>query len=159
METPYIVAGIEGTEALRAVKPQESLAITAVRTGIVNSYDHAKGRAHTLRVRAGEAAFRSASVPFQKAPIGSLPPQFRSLIVVSDFAVDWAIYYLQFFSRMIRIVGRSETRSYCSLRRTMIGLPRGWTRRAMLVFGKVPYSEQSLQSVATGLRRRSAGLV
>jgi tetratricopeptide (TPR) repeat protein len=93
VDTPYIVAGIEGTEALVAVKPQESLAITAVRTGIVNSYDHAKGRAHALVVRAGEAAFRSASVPFQKAPIGSLPPQFRSLVVVSDFAVDWAIYY------------------------------------------------------------------
>ena len=41
----------------------------------------------------GEAAFRSANVPFQSAPIGALPPPFRDLLIASDAAVDWAIYY------------------------------------------------------------------
>jgi tetratricopeptide (TPR) repeat protein len=93
IDTPYIVAGIEGTEALVAVQPQESLAIAAVKAGVVTAYDRAQGRKAALQVAPGEAAFRSASVAFQKAPIGDLPPRFRSLIVVSSAAVDWAIYY------------------------------------------------------------------
>jgi tetratricopeptide (TPR) repeat protein len=93
IDTPYIVAGIEGTEAVVAVKPRESLAIAAVRTGVVKAYDQSTGPAHSVTVQAGEAAFRSASINFQKAPISALPAQFRQLIVVSDSAVDWAIYY------------------------------------------------------------------
>lgn len=93
VDTPYIVAGIEGTEALVGVDPSESLAITAVREGVVNAYDHSTGRSHGVNVGAGEAAYRSNRVPFAKSAIENVPAQFRRLIVVSDSAVDWAIYY------------------------------------------------------------------
>ena len=93
VDTPYIVAGIEGTEALVAVQPRDQLAIAAVREGVITAFDHAIGRKRSIRVPAGEAAFRSASVPFQSAPIGALRPPFRDLLVVSNSAVDWAIYY------------------------------------------------------------------
>lgn len=93
VDTPYIVAGIDGTEAIVGVRPADSLAITVVREGIVSAYDHQRGQASTLRIAGGEAAFRSAGVPFQSAPIGSLPPPFRELLIASDSAVDWAVYY------------------------------------------------------------------
>lgn len=92
VETPYIVAGIEGTEALVAVQPAKALAMTAVRTGTVGATDIVGGGG-TLTVSPGEAAFRSAEVPFQSAPIGELPPPFRELLIVSDASVDWAVYY------------------------------------------------------------------
>lgn len=93
VDTPYIVAGISGTEALVSVEPTNAMAIAAVREGTVRAYDHQSPERGALAVGGGEAAFRSASVPFQSAPIGSLPPAFRSLLIVSDSAVDWAIYY------------------------------------------------------------------
>jgi tetratricopeptide (TPR) repeat protein len=93
VDTPYIVAGIEGTEALVGVDPSQSLAITAVHEGVVDSFEHNARRGRHVAVHAGEAAYRSAGVPFGKSSIASLPPQFRRLLVVSDSAVDWAIYY------------------------------------------------------------------
>lgn len=93
VDTPYIVAGIEGTEALVGVDPKESLAITAVREGVVSAFDHSVGQSRSVKVRAGEAAYRSNRVPFAKSSIANVPQQFRRLIVVSDSAVDWAIYY------------------------------------------------------------------
>jgi tetratricopeptide (TPR) repeat protein len=93
VDTPYIVAGIEGTEALVAVQPSKRLAITAVREGVVTAYDRSEGPGGKLAVSAGEAAFRSSNYRFQSAPIESLPAEFRSLIIVSDSAVDWAVYY------------------------------------------------------------------
>lgn len=93
VDTPYIVAGIDGTEALVAVRPADALAIAAVREGLVSAYDHAEGRGSEVKVAGGEAAYRSASVPFQAGPIGSLPPPFRELLIVSESAVDWAVYY------------------------------------------------------------------
>jgi tetratricopeptide (TPR) repeat protein len=93
VDTPYIAAGIDGTEALMTVRPEADLAMAAVREGLVAAYDHAIGSGRGLRVAAGEAAFRSALVPFQSAPIGSLPSPFRELLIASDAAVDWAVYY------------------------------------------------------------------
>ncbi|MFO0992052.1 MAG: FecR domain-containing protein [Hyphomicrobiales bacterium] len=93
VDTPYIVAGIEGTEALVAVQPNQALAITSVREGIVKAYDTLRGPSHAEKVKPGEAAFRSSSVPFQVAPLDAVPAQFRGLLIVSDSAVDWAIYY------------------------------------------------------------------
>lgn len=93
VETPYIVAGIEGTEALVATRPSDRLAITAVRQGVVDAYSQQEGPSSTLSVYAGEAAFTSANVEFQKASIANLPPPFRDLLIVSDSSVDWAVYY------------------------------------------------------------------
>lgn len=93
VDTPYIVAGIEGTEALVGVVPSESLAITAVREGVVSAFDRSVGRSKTVDVHAGEAAYRSSRVAFAKSDIANVPAQFRRLLVVSDSAVDWAIYY------------------------------------------------------------------
>lgn len=93
VDTPYIVAGIDGTEALVAVQPANALAMAVVREGLVSAYDHAVGPGKTLVVAGGEAAFRSATVPFQSAPIGELPPPFRELLIASDSAVDWAVYF------------------------------------------------------------------
>lgn len=93
VETPYMVAGIEGTEALVATQPARHLAIAAVRQGIVNAYSQQEGPGSRLAVNEGEAAFTSATVKFQKAPIGALPPPFRDLLIVSDSSVDWAVYY------------------------------------------------------------------
>ena len=93
VDTPYIVAGIDGTEALVTVQPQTALAMAAVREGLVSAYDHAIGPQQTLAVAGGEAAFRSAAVPFQSAPIGALPSPFRELLIASQSAVDWAVYY------------------------------------------------------------------
>lgn len=93
VDTPYIVAGIEGTEALVGVDQRQSLAITAVREGVVSSFDHSIGEKRSLKVKAGEAAYRSSSVPFGKSTIAAVPAQFRRLLVVSDSSVDWAIYY------------------------------------------------------------------
>lgn len=93
VDTPYIVAGIEGTEALVAVEQRESLAITAVREGTVSAFDRTQGSRRVLDVHAGEAAYRSNRVAFGKSAISDVPAQFRRLIVVSDSAVDWAIYY------------------------------------------------------------------
>jgi tetratricopeptide (TPR) repeat protein len=93
VETPYIVAGIDGTEALVGVQPAQALAITAVREGLVSAYDREIGPDSTISVPAGEAAFRSATVRFQSAPISALPAQFRKLVIVSDSAVDWAVYF------------------------------------------------------------------
>ncbi|WP_119274872.1 FecR domain-containing protein [Taklimakanibacter deserti] len=93
VDTPYIVAGIEGTEALVGVDQSESLAITAVREGVVSAFDRSAGPQRSVDVQAGEAAYRSNRVPFAKSAIEDVPAQFRRLIVVSDSAVDWAIYY------------------------------------------------------------------
>jgi tetratricopeptide (TPR) repeat protein len=93
VDTPYIVAGIDGTEALIGVQPAQSLAIAAVREGRVSAYDRQYRQEGILVVPAGEAAFRSPAVGFRSAPIGALPPPFRDLLVVSDSAVDWAVYY------------------------------------------------------------------
>lgn len=92
VDTPYIVAGIDGTEALVGVRPAEALALAAVREGVVSAFDK-QSPMGTLQVSEGEAAFRSASVAFQKAPIGDLPPPFRDLLIVSSASVDWAVYY------------------------------------------------------------------
>lgn len=93
VETPYVVAGIDGTEALVSVQPSQQAAIAAVREGLVKAYDRAQGPSSTIAVPTGDAAFRSATVPFQSAPISELPPPFSALLIVSDSAVDWAIYY------------------------------------------------------------------
>ena len=93
VETPYIVAGIDGTEALVTVQPAGALATAAVREGLVSAYDREYRGTGVLAVSGGEAAFRSAVVPFQSAPIADLPPPFRDLLIVSDSAVDWAVYY------------------------------------------------------------------
>jgi len=93
VETPYIVAGIDGTEALVGVRPPQALAVAAVREGVVGVYDRELGPRSRISVPAGEAAFRSATVRFQSAPISDLPAPFRSLVIVSDSAVDWAVYY------------------------------------------------------------------
>lgn len=93
IETPYIVAGIEGTEALVASRPADRLAIAAVRQGVVTAYSQQQGPASSVSVNAGEAAFQSAAVRFQKAPIADLPPPFRDLLIVSESSVDWAVYY------------------------------------------------------------------
>jgi len=93
VDTPYIVAGIEGTEALVAVDQREAVAIAAVREGIVSAFDRSAGARHVVDVEAGEAVYRSNRVSFTKSSIENVPPQFRRLLVVSDSAVDWAIYY------------------------------------------------------------------
>jgi tetratricopeptide (TPR) repeat protein len=93
VDTPYIVAGIEGTEALVGVDQSQSLAITAVREGVVSAFDRSAGQGQAVDVQAGEAAYRSNRVPFAKSSIANVPAQFRRLLVVSDSAVDWAIYY------------------------------------------------------------------
>ncbi len=93
VDTPYIVAGIDGTEALIGVRPSQEMAIAAVREGLVATYDKTLGQSSERSVPAGEAAFRSASIQFQSAPIDTLPEPFRSLLIVSDSAVDWAVYY------------------------------------------------------------------
>ena len=93
VDTPYIVAGIDGTEAIVAVRPPDRLAMAVVREGLVSAYDRQAPQAGVLKVAGGEAAFRSANVPFQSAPIGALPAPFRDLLIASDAAVDWAIYY------------------------------------------------------------------
>jgi hypothetical protein len=85
VDTPYIVAGIDGTEAIVAVRPADALAMAVVREGLVSAYDHQGGQTGVLKVAGGEAAFRSASVPFQSAPIGSLPPPFRDLLIASVY--------------------------------------------------------------------------
>lgn len=93
IETPYIVAGIEGTEALVASYPAQGIAMTAVREGVVSAYSKRMGPASKLRVHEGEAAFRSNTVRFQKAAIDALRPPFRELVIASDSSVDWAVYY------------------------------------------------------------------
>ncbi len=93
VDTPYIVAGIDGTEAIVAVRPRDALAMAVVREGLVSAYDQTVGQNGELKVAGGEAAYRSMSVPFQSAPIGALPPPFRELLIASDSAVDWAVYY------------------------------------------------------------------
>lgn len=93
VETPYIVAGIDGTEALVAVQPAGSLAMAAVREGLVHAFETGGDPASALAVAEGEAAFRSASTPLRAAPIGDLPPPFQELLIASDSAVDWAVYY------------------------------------------------------------------
>ncbi len=95
VDTPYIVAGIEGTEALVLAELSRRLAIAAVRQGVVDAYSQRQGPRSTLAVHEGEAAFTSAAVRFQKAPIAALPPSFRDLLIISDSSVDWAVYYPQ----------------------------------------------------------------
>lgn len=91
VETPYIVAGIEGTEALAGVRGD--VEIVAVRDGLFGAYDRTLGPGTEQPVPAGEAAYRSSTVPFDVTPIDSLPPPFSDLLIVSDSAVDWAVYY------------------------------------------------------------------
>jgi len=93
VDTPYIVAGIDGTEAIVAVRPPDRLAMAVVREGLVSAYDRRAPQVGVLKVAGGEAAFRSQTVPFQSAPIGALPAPFRDLLIASDAAVDWAVYY------------------------------------------------------------------
>src|SRR4029079_6792896 len=73
VDTPYIVAGIEGTEALVGVDQSESLAITAGREGVSSAFDRTASQRHDVKVGAGEAAYRSNRVPFAKSSIANLP--------------------------------------------------------------------------------------
>jgi tetratricopeptide (TPR) repeat protein len=91
IETPYIVAGIDGTEALAGVDGDVEL--VAVREGLLGAYDRAIGPGSRLAVPAGDAAYRSSTVRFSSAPIDELPPPFSELLITSDSAVDWAVYY------------------------------------------------------------------
>jgi tetratricopeptide (TPR) repeat protein len=150
VDTPYIVAGIEGTEALVGVDQSESLAIAAVREGVVSAFDRSRGARRVLAVHAGEAAYRSNRVPFGKSAIEDLPPQFRRLLVVSDSAVDWAIYYPP-----IMLLPRHSSGT---LRQAVDLLSSGDYAPAIRLLDRVPKSERavaaSLQTIIAVARNR-----
>lgn len=93
VDTPYLTAGIDGTEAVMMVQPSRRLAVAAVRVGTVSAHDRRSRRTDPVMVAEGEAAFTSSRHALQSAPIGELPNAFRALPVVSESAVDWAVYY------------------------------------------------------------------
>ena len=93
VDTPYFVAGIDGTEALMSVQPIRRRALAAVRQGLISAYGRQVSREDPLLVEEGEAAFTSPRYKLQSAPISDLPAEFRGLLIVSDSAVDWAVYY------------------------------------------------------------------
>jgi hypothetical protein len=69
IETPHIVAGIDGTEALAGVDGDVEL--VAVREGLVSAYDRDLGLASELAVPAGDAAYRSNAVRFNSVDASS----------------------------------------------------------------------------------------
>lgn len=150
IDTPYIVAGIDGTEALIRVETARQLAIAAVREGVVGAYDRALGEDSLLSVGAGAAAFRSAGVPFQSASIDELPEPFRSLLIVSDSAVDWAVYYPP-----IMFVENTRSRA---VREAITLLSSGDYDRAMVALhaakNLAPEEAYSLQTVIAVARNR-----
>ena len=93
VDTPYFVAGIDGTEALMSVQPVRRRALAAVRQGLISAYGRQVSREDPILVEEGEAAFTSPRYQLQSAPISDLPAEFSGLLIVSDSAADWAVYY------------------------------------------------------------------
>ncbi len=88
------------------------------------------------RLAGGEAAFRSASVPFQSAPIGSLPPPFRDLAHRVGFRR--------------RLGGLLPADHVCARRQNPRGAPRPHAAR----LGRLRPRRAALDSAAAVPRRR-----
>jgi len=91
VDTPYLQAGIEGTEALVEANAAKNASMALVVQGVVTA--QATSGARSVKIGQSEAAFASATEPLASSRRKDIPEAFRSLRIVSDDAVDWAIYY------------------------------------------------------------------
>ena len=92
IRTPYLDAGIEGTEALLAVDGALRDTLVLTREGEVTVIDR-RDPAISFRLAAGEATFAARATPTVRATPENVPPKFRALLLNPDGASDWAIYY------------------------------------------------------------------
>lgn len=97
VRTPFIDAGIEGTEAVVAVDGPTGDSFVLVREGAVGVTDR-RGASGKLLLDAGEAGDRAAAFATQAqrltlATPENVPPRFRDLLLNPEGATDWAVYY------------------------------------------------------------------
>lgn len=97
IRTPFIDAGIDGTEALVAVDPATGDSFVLVRTGVVTVVDRRDPGARLAltarRVDDRAAAFATRTQQLTVAAPENVPPKFRDLLLRPERATDWAIYY------------------------------------------------------------------
>ena len=148
VDTPYLTAGIDGTEAVMMVQPSRRLAVAAVRQGVVSAHDRKSSRTDPVVVAEGEAAFTSSRHALQSAPLGELPNAFRALPIVSESAVDWAVYYPP-----ILLARNVRSRS---VRRAIVLLSSGDYERAWTALGAAsdPASVGALRAIINVGRNR-----
>ena len=97
VRTPFIDAGIEGTEAIVAVDPATGDSFVLVRAGVVLVADR-RFPDERLALAAGvadarAAAFATVAQPLTAATPGNVPAKFRELLLDPEGATDWAVYY------------------------------------------------------------------
>ncbi len=99
VRTPFIDAGIEGTEAIVAVDATSGDSFVLVRSGVVEAVDRREPRERlalgsgSAGAIAGTAAFATSLRPLTVATPENVPAKFRDLLLDPDGATDWAIYY------------------------------------------------------------------
>ena len=152
VDTPYLTAGIDGTEALVMVQRSRRLAVAAVRQGVVSAFDRNISRTDPVMVAEGEAAFTSSRHKLQSAPLAELPNTYKELLVVSESAVDWAVHYPP-----ILLVRNVRSRS---VRRAVVLLSSGDYDRASAALaaaaGADPASVAALRAIINVGRNRLA---
>ncbi|MCA8926598.1 MAG: FecR domain-containing protein [Alphaproteobacteria bacterium] len=91
VQTRFLTAGIDGTEALVHVVPDQGT-VVAVREGVVTARQGDTAvpvPGHRVAFGAPAGAVRLVGAE----DAGSLPPVFRAYVLNFDGQVDWAIYY------------------------------------------------------------------
>lgn len=90
--TPFVTAGIEGTEALIAVEGPRTDSLVLVREGRIRAVDR-RGGAAALALGPGDAAFANAETPLRAATPATVPERFVPLLLRPAGAADWAVHY------------------------------------------------------------------
>ena len=96
VRTPFIDAGIEGTEAVVAVDGPTGDSFVLVRVGEVGVVDR-RDPGSRLLLEAGPdgraAAFATQATRLTVATPDNVPVKFRDLLLRPEGATDWAVYY------------------------------------------------------------------
>ena len=97
VRTPFIDAGIEGTEAVVAVDGPTGDSFVLVRVGEVGVVDR-RDPGNRLLLEAGPdgdraAAFATQAQRLTVATPDNVPVKFRDLLLRPEGATDWAVYY------------------------------------------------------------------
>ncbi len=97
VRTPFIDAGIEGTEAVVAVDGPTGNSFVLVRAGEVGVVDR-RAPGDRLLLEAGQAGGRTAAFATQTQQLtvatpANVPAKFRDFLLRPEGATDWAVYY------------------------------------------------------------------
>ncbi|MEM8698129.1 MAG: tetratricopeptide repeat protein, partial [Pseudomonadota bacterium] len=96
VRTPLIDGGIDGTEAVVVADPDTGASFLMVREGVVTVTDRRDPEARIILTASATdrpAAFATPASEVTAATAETVPPAFRSLLLQSEAATDWAVYY------------------------------------------------------------------